>query len=140
MSLLQPGLCRALFASYYASAYVLRLSQGIHEEQGPKRILAPCALARWTRSSTLPQACGSARRAFFRICRQICRQKDVRRKNGDRPRGSHESRSFFSKLLPDSIVAKMAYGIQKGKQEKVSFFSLCLSVQYKAKEEWKLKS
>lgn len=112
-----------LFASYYASkAYVLRLTQGIREElRKAGRNVYIGALCPGPVNTEFNATAG-VQFGMNGLSSEYVAEYAVKKMFSGKtvivPGAVMKAAHFFSKLLPDSIVAKMAYAIQKGKQGK----------------------
>ena len=112
-----------LFAAYYASkAYVLRLTQGIREElKKPGCGVSVSALCPGPVDTEFNDTAGvrfsvgglsSACVAAYAVKKMFAGKTVIV------PGALMKAARFFAKLLPDSLVAKAAYSIQRGKQGK----------------------
>lgn len=112
-----------LFASYYASkAYVLRLTQGIREElKKAGRSVYIGALCPGPVNTEFNDTAG-VQFGMHGLSPEYVAEYTVKKMFSGKtvivPGAVMKVTRFFAKLLPDSVVAKMAYGIQKGKQGK----------------------
>ncbi|MEA5003085.1 MAG: SDR family oxidoreductase [Christensenella sp.] len=109
-----------LFSSYYASkAYVLRLTQAVHEElRHAGRHVYVGALCPGPVNTEFNQTAGVAF-GMHGLSSEYVAEYTVKKMFAGKtvivPGAIMKGARFFSKLLPDSFVAKMAYGFQDNK-------------------------